>query len=91
MVCVWKPVIVLGFPACPTVSTACPTLTFTGRGFRSESTCRGAWRAVRGKQQIDGQRHKKNGGKLSIPKRMHHESREEAKTHTNIATFCEKR
>ena len=39
MVCVWKPVMVLGFPACPTVSTACPTRTLTGSGLRSESTC----------------------------------------------------
>ncbi len=29
-VCVWNPVIFFGFPACPTTSTACPTLKFNG-------------------------------------------------------------
>ena len=32
VVCVWNPVIVFGFPACPTTSTACPTRTLTGKG-----------------------------------------------------------
>ena len=32
VVCVWKPVIVLGLPACPTTSTAWPTRTETGSG-----------------------------------------------------------
>lgn len=51
MVCVWKPVMVLGFPACPTVSTACPTRTLTGRGLRSASTC-AARRAQEEKHKI---------------------------------------
>lgn len=34
---VWKPVMVLGRPACPTTSTACPTRTATLSGFRFSS------------------------------------------------------
>jgi hypothetical protein len=36
--CVWKPVMVLGRPAWPTTSTACPTQTSTERGLRFSST-----------------------------------------------------
>ena len=34
----WKPVMVLGRPACPTVSTASPTRTVADTGFRLAST-----------------------------------------------------
>ena len=37
VVWVWNPVIVFGFPAWPTTSTAWPTLTLTGRGLRFSS------------------------------------------------------
>lgn len=38
VVCVWKPVMVLGLPAWPTTSTAWPTRTGTGKAFRFSST-----------------------------------------------------
>ena len=38
VVCVWNPVIFLGLPACPTVSTAKPTRAMTGTHVRDSST-----------------------------------------------------